>query len=114
MNSRDLYVKQFNEAKENLTNAQHQLMIEQKAATEAKVEVSIKDQEISMLKEKMEEQLRRSFHEKDELVRRLEELNVELKDGEDKVVQENGLQVTTRTFVIDYFMIFILILYTLL
>ena len=104
---------QFNEAKENLTNAQHQLMVEQKAATEAKVEVSIKDQEISMLKEKMEEQLRRSFHEKDELVRRLEDLNVEGKDGEDKVVQENGLQVTTRTFGIEYFMIFIL-LYTML
>ena len=82
-------------------------MVEQKAATEAKVEVSIKDQEISMLQEKMEEQLRRSFHEKDELVRRLEELNVESKDGEDKVVQENGLQVTTRTFVIEYFIIFI-------
>ena len=113
MNSKDVYVKQFNEAKENLTNAQHQLMVEQKAATEAKVEVSIKDQEISMLKEKMEEQLRRSFHEKDELVRRLKELNVEGKDGEDKVVQENGLQVTTRTFVIEYFMIFIL-LYTML
>ena len=86
-------------------------MIEQKAAIEAKVEVSIKDQEIITLQEKMEEQLRRSFHEKDELVRRLEELNVELKDGEDKVVQENGLQVITPTFVIEYFMIFIL-LYT--
>ena len=83
-------------------------MVEQKAAIEAKVEVSIKDQEISMLQETMEEQLRRSFHEKDELVRRLEELNVELKDGEDKFAQEKGLQVTTRTFVIDYFMIFIL------
>ena len=114
MNSRDLYVKKFNEAIENLTNSQHQLMLEQKAATEAKVEVSIKDQEISMLQEKMEEQLRRSFHEKDELVRRLEELNVELKDGKDKVVQENGLQVTTRTFVIEYFIIFILILYKML
>ena len=91
-------------------------MVEQKATTEAKVEVSIKDQEINMLQEKMEEQLRRSFHEKDELVRRLEELNVEGKDGEDKVVQENGLQVTTRTFVIEYFMIFILmsLFYTLL
>ena len=90
-------------------------MAEQKAATEAKVEVSIKDQEISMLKEKMEEQLRRSFHEKDELVRRLEELNVEGKDGDDNVVQENGLQVTTRPFVIEYFMIFILsLLYTML
>ena len=89
-------------------------MVEQKAAIEAKVEVSIKDQEISMLQVKMEEQLRRSFHEKDELVRRLEELNVELKDGEDKVVQENGLQVITPTFVIEYFMIFILIFYTLL
>ena len=89
-------------------------MIEQKAAIEAKVEVSIKDQEISMLQEKMEEQLRRSFHEKDELVRRLEELNLESKDGEAKVAQKNGLQVTTRTFLIDYFIIFILILYTLL
>ena len=91
-------------------------MVEQKATTEAKVEVSIKDQEINMLQEKMEEQLRRSFHEKDELVRRLEELNVELKDGEDKFAQEKGLQVTTRTFVIDYFIIFILmsLLYTLL
>ena len=91
-------------------------MVEQKAAIEAKVEVSIKDQEISMLQEKMEEQLRRSFHEKNELVRRLEELNVELKEEEDKVAQENGLQVTARTFVIEYFMIFILLpsLYTLL
>ena len=35
-------------------------------------------------------------------------------DGEGKVVQENGLQVTTRTFVIEYFIIFILILCTML
>ena len=84
-------------------------MVEQKATTEAKVEVSIKDQEISMLQEKMEEQLRRSFHEQDESVRRFQELNVKLKDGEDKVVQENGLQVITPTFVIEYFMIFILL-----
>ena len=93
--SRDLYLQQFNEAKDNLTHLQRQLMLEQKSATDIKVKMSVKEQEIGGLKVKMEEQLRSAIKEKENLVGKLEELNIELKDREvATAVQEDKLQVT--------------------
>ena len=70
-------------------------MLEQKAATDNKVKLSIKEQEIGTLKLKMEEQLRSAIREKENLAGKLEELNIELKDREvATAVQEEKLQVT--------------------
>ena len=70
-------------------------MLEQKASTEIKVKMSMKEQEIGALKVKMEEQLRSAINEKENLVGKLEELNIELKDREvATAVQEDKLQVT--------------------
>ena len=94
---RDLYLKQFTEAKENVTYLQRQLMIEQKAMTDLKVKKSIKEQEISDLKAKIDEQTRRALNEKEELIRKLEELNVELKDRQiEKDVHKDQLQVLMK------------------
>ena len=74
-------------------------MMEQKAATDNKVKVSIKEQEIGALKLKMEEQLRSAIREKENLAGKLEELNIELKDREvATAVQEEKLQVTFFLF----------------
>ena len=69
-------------------------MFEQKAVTETKVKISIKEQEIVELKAKMDEQCREALKEKQVLVNRLEELNIELKDREVvKDLHEEKLQV---------------------
>ena len=69
-------------------------MFEQKAVTETKVKISIKEQEIVELKAKMDEQCRKALKEKEVLVNRLEELNIELKDREVvKDLHEEKLQV---------------------
>ena len=89
-----MYLKQFHEVKANLTTVQRQLMMEQKSATETKVQKSMIEQEVTVLKDKMDEELRRALNEKEGLVRKLEELNVELKDREvATAVHEEKLQV---------------------
>ena len=89
-----MYLNQFNEAKERLNTVQRQLMTEQKLATEAKAQKSMMEQEVAVLKIKMEEETRRTFTEKQDLLRKLEELNVELKDREvSSAVHEDNLQV---------------------
>ena len=77
-----MYLNQFNEAKERLNTVQRQLMTEQKLAIEAKAQKSMMEQEVAVLKNKMEEETRRAFTEKQDLLRKLEELSVELKDRE--------------------------------
>ena len=94
ISNRDLYLRQFNEAKDNLTYLQRQLMLERKAATDIKVKLSLKDQEIGALKVKNEEQMRSALKDKANLVGKLEALNIELKDREvATAVQEDNLQV---------------------
>ena len=69
-------------------------MLEQKAVTDTKVKMSIKEQEIVELKAKMDEQCRKSLKEKEVLISKLEELNVELKDREVvKDIQEEDVKV---------------------
>ena len=69
-------------------------MSEQKAVTDSKVKISMKEQEIVDLKNKMEEQCRKALNEKEALINRLEELNIELKDRETiKELHEDKLQV---------------------
>ena len=93
-------MKQFNEAKENLTHLQRELMLERRYVTDTKVQMSMKEHEIITLKAKMEEQLRRAIMEKEDLVRKLEELNIELKDREvATAVQEEKLQVTYYCYI---------------
>ena len=81
-NSRDLYFKQFNETKETLTNLQRQIMVEQKAVIDTKSNISKKEQEIQELKANMEEENRKALQEKEVLINKLEQLNIELKDRE--------------------------------
>ena len=75
-------MKQLHETQESLATVQHQLMIEQRSSAETKVLKSQAEQEVIALKAKMDDELRRVLSEKEELVRKLEELNIELRDRE--------------------------------
>ena len=69
-------------------------MLEQKAVIETKSNISQKEQEIQELKANMDEQNRKALKEKEVLVNKLEQLNIELKDREViKEMQEEKLQV---------------------
>ena len=72
-------------------------MVEQKAVTDTKVKISLKEHEIEELKSKMEEQCRKALKEKEILINRLEELNIELRDREIiKELHEEKLSILTR------------------
>ena len=69
-------------------------MLEQKAVIETKSNISMKEQEIQELKANMDEQNRKALKEKEVLINKLEQLNIELKDREViKELQEEKLQV---------------------
>ena len=69
-------------------------MVEQKAVIETKSNISKKEQEIQELKANMEEENRKALQEKEVLINKLEQLNIELKDREViKEMQEEKLQV---------------------
>ena len=77
-------------------------MSEQKTVTDAKVQISMKEQEIVDLKNKMEEQCRKALNEKEALINRLEELNIELKDRETiKELHKDKLQVISHMIMGD-------------
>ena len=69
-------------------------MLEQKAVIETKSNISKKEQEIQELKANMDEQNRNALREKEILINKLEQLNIELRDREViKELQEEKLQV---------------------
>ena len=69
-------------------------MLEQKAVIETNSNISKKEQEIQELKANMDEQNRKALKEKEALINKLEQLNIELKDREViKEMQEEKLQV---------------------
>ena len=69
-------------------------MLEQKAVIETKSNISKKEQEIQELKANMDEQNRKALKEKEVLISKLEQLNIELKDREViKEMQEEKLLV---------------------
>ena len=71
-------------------------MLEQKAVIETKSNISKKEQEIQELKANMDEQNRKALKEKEVLISKLEQLNIELKDREViKEMQEEKLQVNS-------------------
>ena len=77
-------------------------MSEQKTVTDAKVQISMKEREIVDLKNKMEEQCRKALNEKEALINRLEELNIELKDRETiKELHKDKLQVISHMIMSD-------------
>ena len=69
-------------------------MLEQKSVIETKSNLSKKEQEIQELKANMDEQNRNALREKEILINKLEQLNIELRDREViKELQEEKLQV---------------------
>ena len=69
-------------------------MLEQKAVIETKSNICKKEQEIQELKADMDEQNRNALKEKEFLINKLEQLNIELKDREViKEMQEEKLLV---------------------
>ena len=72
-------------------------MLAQKTATEADVAKTLAEQEVRTLKTRMEEECHKALKEKEALVRRLEELSIELKDREvAAAIQEDQLQASTK------------------